>query len=331
MKKVKIKSPANIAFIKYWGQRDKKLTLPYNDSFSMNLSSCYTVLEIEKLENPKIQKLYIKDYEKSDFEIKTDDSFKKVISFYYRAKQFLKVKKDYGFIIHSYNSFPKKAGIASSASFFSALALGFSWLFEKKLDQKSLSILARLSGSGSACRSVPDGFSWWNKGKKSSDSYALSIAPPSYWNLVDLVLILNKEEKKVSSSEGHQKVETSNLFKYRLLSLEKRLKEIKNAFFKKDFTHFGYLLEEETISMHSVMMTQKPPLFYWSGKTAEVIKKIIELRQKGVEGYFTIDAGENIHLICQKKDNEKFLNFFKTQKEVLQVITNYPAIGTKFI
>jgi len=83
--------------------------------------------------------------------------------------------------------------------------------------------------------------------------------------------------------------------------------------------------------MHSVMMTQKPPLFYWSGKTAEVIKKIIELRQKGVEGYFTIDAGENIHLICQKKDNEKFLNFFKTQKEVLQVITNYPAIGTKFI
>jgi len=331
MNKVKIKSPANIAFIKYWGQRNKKLFLPYNDSFSMNLSLCYTILEIEKKEDPKIQRLYIKDYEKSKFEIKIDDSFKKVVSFYYRAKQFLKVKKDYGFIIYSYNSFPKKAGIASSASFFSALALGFSWLFEKKLNQKNLSILARLSGSGSSCRSIPDGFSWWYKGKKSSDSFAVSIAPPSYWNLLDIVLILNKKGKKVSSFEGHQKAETSNLFKYRLLSLEKRLKEIKNAFLKKDFTHFGYFLEEDTISMHSVMMTQKPPLFYWSGKTLEVIKKIIELRQKGLEGYFTIDAGENIHLICQKKDKEKFLNFFKTQKEILQVITNYPTVGTKFI
>jgi diphosphomevalonate decarboxylase len=331
MNKVKIKSPANIAFIKYWGQKDKKLFLPYNDSFSMNLSSCYTILEIEKKEDPKIQKLYIKDYEKDNFKMKTDDSFKKVLTFYHQAKKFLKVKKDYGFVIYSYNSFPKKAGIASSASFFSALALGFSWLFEKKLDKKNLSILARLSGSGSSCRSIPDGFSWWYKGKKSSDSYAISIAPPSYWDLVDLVLILNKKEKKVSSLEGHLMAETSGLFKYRLLSLEKRLKEIKKAFFKKDFTYFGYLLEEETISMHSVMMTQKPPLFYWSGKTVEVIKKIIEQRKKGVEGYFTIDAGENIHLICQKKDEEKFLNFLKKQKEVLQIIKNYPTYGTKFI
>jgi len=331
MNKVKIKSPANIAFIKYWGQKDKKNFLPYNDSFSMNLSSCYTILEIEKKEDPEIKKLYVKEYEKDDFEVKTDDSFKKVITFYHRAKEFLKVKKDYGFVIYSANSFPKKAGLASSASFFSALALGFSWLFEKNLDTKNLSILARLSGSGSSCRSIPDGFSWWYKGKKSSNSYAVSIAPPSYWDLVDLVLILNKEEKKVSSLEGHLRAETSGLFRYRLLSLEERIKEIKNAFFKKNFTYFGYLLEEEAVSMHSVVMTQKPPLFYWSGKTVEIIKKIIEERKKGLEGYFTIDAGENIHLICQKKDEEKFLNFFKKQKEVLQIIKNYPDFGTRFI
>ena len=88
MNKVKIKSPANIAFIKYWGQRDKKLFLPYNDSFSMNLSSCYTILEIEKKEDPKIQKLYVKDYAKDDFEMKTDDSFKKVLTFYHKRKIF---------------------------------------------------------------------------------------------------------------------------------------------------------------------------------------------------------------------------------------------------
>jgi len=331
MNKVKIKSPANIAFIKYWGQKDKKLFLPYNDSFSMNLSSCFTILEIERLDDPKIQKLYIKDYEEKEFKEEVKEAFEKVINFYYRAKKFLKAKKDYGFVIYSQNSFPKKAGIASSASFFSALALGFCWLFEKKLDQKHLSILARLSGSGSSCRSIPDGFCWWYKGRKSLESFAVSIAPPSFWDLVDMVLILNKKEKKVSSFEGHSKAETSGLFKYRILSLEERLKAIKEAFFKRDFTRFGLILEEEAISMHSVMMTQNPPLFYWSGKTIEVIKKIINLRRAGLEGYFTIDAGENIHLICQKKDEEKFLNFFKEQKEVLKIIINYPTIGARLL
>lgn len=328
--KLKAKSPANIAFIKYWGQKDSRLVLPMNDSFSMNLSGCFTTVEIEKQENTNIKQLYIKNYQSDVYEVADQTSLKKVIDYYQVAKKFLKTNQDLGFIIKSENSFPKKAGIASSASFFSALALLYSRLLKKELNQKELSILARLSGSGSACRSIPDGFSWWKKGHDSSSSYAISIAPPSYWDLNDLVLILNSGEKKVSSQEGHRKAKTSGLYKERLKGLKKRLEDIKKAFEKKDFTWFGCLIEEETVSMHSVMMTQKPPLYFWSERTIDIIKKIVEGRGQGLEMYFTIDAGENIHLICQNKNKEKIYKYFSKEKNILNIISNQADIGTRY-
>ncbi|MCX7881183.1 MAG: diphosphomevalonate decarboxylase [Patescibacteria group bacterium] len=332
IKKIKVKSPANIAFIKYWGQKDNQLIIPYNDSFSMNLSACLTYLEGEILENKEIKEVFIKDYKKENFLKANTEILNKIISFYSTAKKFLNSKKDFGFRIYSKNTFPKKSGIAGSASFFSALALFFATAFEKKLNQKQLSILARLSGSGSACRSIPDGFSWWRKGNNNETSYAYSLAPPNFWDLRDLVLIVNPQEKKVGSYEGHQQATTSFFFKFRLKELKKRLIMIKKAFFKKDFSLFGQLLEEDALSMHIVMMTQRPPLYYWSEKTFSLIKKIVELRKSGkMEGYYTIDAGENIHLICQKNDYQQFIDYFKEQPEILKIIDNQPSTGAKII
>lgn len=329
--KIKIKSPANIAFIKYWGQRDKNLILPYNDSFSMNLSSCYTLLEVEYFSS-KDYRLWIRNYQEKNYQPADKKLMEKIIKYYQKTKVFLSAKNDFGFEIYSKNSFPIKAGIASSASFYSALAVAFAYGFLKKLpNKKTLSLLARLSGSGSACRSIPDGFCWWRKGNNSLSSYAYSLASTTFWDLVDMVLILNKKEKSTASAAGHLLAETSPFFFNRIKEVKKRLKKIKKAFFEKDFDTFGQLLEEETLSMHLVMMTQKPPLYYWSGKTIEVIKKIVNLRIRGKRCYYTIDAGENIHLICQRKDEREIYDYFIKQKEVESIIINYPAQGTRII
>lgn len=331
IKPIKVKSPANIAFIKYWGQKDEKLVLPYNDSFSMNLSNCYTIVELFPQEDTSIQELYIKDYRQKEFKKNEGEALIKVKKFLKTTENFFGKKINFGFKIYSQNSFPKKAGIASSASFFSALALAFTLLFKEKLSKKKLSILARLSGSGSACRSVPDGFCWWRKGKDSFTSYAFSLTPPSFWQLADLVLILSRQEKQVASVKGHIKASSSPFFKFRLTDVERRLKLIKQAFLKKDFSLFGSLIEEECLSMHFVMMTQNPPLYYWSGRTIEVIKKTVALRKNGLEVYYTIDAGENLHLICQKKDGKKIYDYFINQKEVREIIINEPTMGVKVI
>ncbi len=83
--------------------------------------------------------------------------------------------------------------------------------------------------------------------------------------------------------------------------------------------------------MHSVMMTQNPPLYFWSGKTVDVIKKLLALRSQGIEGYFTIDAGENVHVICEKKNQQKIHDFFKQQQEVEEIIANDPCEGTRIV
>lgn len=327
--KIEVKSPANIAFIKYWGQRDKQFILPYNDNFAMNLSHCYTNVSLEMQKSPTVQQLYIKDYKSDEFKLNTGSALEKVIKFYNVAKKHLKSEKDFGFIIRSENSFPKKAGIASSASFFSGLALAFATAFGEKLSEKELSILARLSGSGSACRSIPDGFTHWKKGTGSGDSYAVSMGSPDYWDLVDLVLIVTLEEKKTTSAHGHLDATTSPLYESRQNELRRRIPAIQKAFKNKDMTQFGQIIEEDTLSMHMVMMTQTPPLYYWSGKTLELMKKTVELRSQGIEAYYTIDAGENIHIICEKKDERAVYDYFIKQSEVQEIIVNYPCEGTR--
>ncbi len=324
-------APANIAFIKYWGQRDPALIIPHNDSFSMNLSGCYTAVECEIYDNPEKQELWIKNYREQKFVRAKEAELKKISQFYEKLKKRLGTGQEFGFKIKSANSFPKKAGIASSASFFSALALVFASGFGVELSEKELSILARLSGSGSACRSVPDGFVRWYKGVDSESSYAHSIAPPEYWDICDIVLLATTAEKKTGSGEGHLGAPTSPLYPSRLAELPTRILRILEAFEDKDFTLFGTIIEEDTVSMHSVMMTQNPPLFYWSGKTVEIIKKIIALRNRGVEAYFTIDAGENVHAICESKNEKKVAAYFRKQPEVTDLILNRPAVGARLM
>jgi diphosphomevalonate decarboxylase len=83
--------------------------------------------------------------------------------------------------------------------------------------------------------------------------------------------------------------------------------------------------------MHAVMMTQTPPLYFWSGATVSLMKKTIELRSSGVGAYFTMDAGENVHIICQKRDEEQVFKYFQEQTEVREIIKNNPAIGARVI
>lgn len=330
-KTVTIHSPANIAFIKYWGQRDPELVLPFNDSFSMNMSACTTELVIEFFTDSSIQQMEIKEFQKDQYRPSTEKELQKVQTFYPVAKKFLNAESNFGFSIRSSNSFPLKAGIASSASFFSALAYAFMIGFEKQLPEDQLSVLARLTGSGSAARSIPDGFVWWNARTSSETSYAYSLGKPEDWDIVDIVLVLNTQEKKVSSQAGHRDAPSSPYFQSRQEQLITVTAAMKKAFESRDFTQFGTLLEQEAIHFHSILMTQTPPLFYWSGKTLDVFRDVVDLRAAGVECYATTDAGENVHIIAKESMVDQIVSFFNKKAEIETIIINKPAPGTRQI
>jgi len=324
-------SPANIAFIKYWGwknENDKALILPANDSISMNLSNCLTTTTVEFSPHFTSDSVKIAFFGQEKREA-TEKQREKVLHHVNRLKKTgditLPVK------IVSHNSFPSDAGIASSASAFSALtaatahALGFAW------DTKKLSIETRLSGSGSACRSIVDGFAYWQKDTNSENCYAYQLKDETWWDLADIVVVLDSHSKKISSLDGHQLATTSPYYQVRLQELPARIKKIKQAVEGKDFTRFGTLIEQEAISMHAICMTSQPPLFYWNHGTLEVILALQQWRKTGLMGYFTIDAGPNLHIICQKKDANILNQRLQALNNVSFTIVNTPCKGTRII
>lgn len=316
------KAASNIAFIKYWGKKDPSVNLPMNDSISMNLSGCTTTTTVEFDSNFEKDRLILGGREVFDKKLEKVSKHLDLIRKLAKTGLYAKVE--------SKNNFPTDVGIASSASGFAGLTVAACSALELRLSEKELSVLARL-GSGSACRSIPDGFVKWHKGKSSQTSFAESIAPPTHWNIADIVVIFSEEEKEVSSRDGHALAKTSPYYKTRLLEVNTTTKDVEDAIKKKDLEKLGSLIETEAISLHLVAMTSKPPLFYWKPETLLLMQSLMSWRKQGLFAYFTIDAGPNIHIISEDKYENKIIEKLKEFSFIKQIITNHPSQGARIV
>lgn len=315
-------APANIAFLKYWGKRDAVSRLPANSSFSMNLTNATTITTVE------FSDAYTEDRVEFDGETVSTHEMKRVIN------HVNLIRKRAGATGHARivtkNSFPKGTGIASSASGFAALTVATAGALGMTLSERELTILSR-RGSGSACRSIPDGFVVWEKGTSAETSFAHSIAPPTFWDLRDVLCIVDTSMKKVSTSEGHERVESSPLWEQRQYDMKALTHAMIDAFRSKDFARFGQLVEDECRSMHAVMQTQTPPLMYWNDVTVALMKSISKWREEGLPVYYTIDAGPNVHVLCESRYEQQVVDKIKAISGVTRVIVNAPAIGTRTV
>jgi diphosphomevalonate decarboxylase len=301
---------ANIAFIKYWGNRDNALRLPVNGSISMNLDGLFTRTTVSFV-SAKTDSLTINSAEVTG---KGLDRVSYILDLV-RKMANIDERAD----VTSENNFPAGAGIASSAAAFAALALASSRAAGLTLSEAQLSVLAR-RGSGSAARSIPAGFVEWQMGQSEADSYAFSIAPVDHWNLVDCVAIVNSSHKKTGSTEGHAIAGTSPLQNARVADAPRRIEICRNAILKKDFETFANIIEHDSDMMHSVMMTSNPPLMYWQSATVEIFHQVREWRASGLPVGYTVDAGANVHVIClgdSAKEVEKRLREVPGVSDVL--------------
>ncbi len=226
-----------------------------------------------------------------------------------RVVSFLNIVRDLAGIqihaqIQSENNFPIGTGIASSASAFAALALAASTALGLELSEKKLSCLAR-RGSGSASRSVPAGFVEWYPGEYNSDSFAVSIAPVGHWDLVDFVVVVDLDHKKVGSTVGHELANTSLLQNARVEDTTRRLDIVRSAIKHRDFQAMADIVELDSNTMHAVMMTSHPPLMYWESTSITIMKRVQSWRAAGLPVCYTMDAGPNVHVITTKEYVEK--------------------------
>jgi diphosphomevalonate decarboxylase len=320
-------APANIAFIKYWGMRDQYATLPYNGSISMNLDTCLTTTSVELDPALNADEVTLTLYEQAP-QIATGRAYERVAAHLDRLRALAGIETRAR--IASTNNFPADAGIASSAAAFAALTLAGAAALGLSLETRALSRLARLSGSGSASRSIPTGYVEWYNGDD-AQSVAASIAPPEHWDLADVVAVVDVAAKKVGSAANHLLAASSPYFAVRLDEVPARLDGARQAIAQRNLARLGGIMEADAVSMHVVCMTQVPPSFYWNAATMAVIHAVRGWREQGLAAYFTIDAGANVHVICAGADRAAVEAELRALPEVQFTLANGPGQGARLV
>ena len=314
-------TPSNIALVKYWGKSEPQI--PKNASISFTLNNCNTVTKIDFQKIKKSEKVQFEMY----FEGKIKEDFKpKIASFFKRVKQYCPYIFEYEMTISSKNSFPHSSGIASSASGLSAIAMCLMSL-EKQLNpdlteefiNKKASFLARL-GSGSASRSIEGPLVVWGNHPEiagSSDFFGVKYpykVHPNFNNYQDVILLVDKGEKIVSSTVGHNLMHNHPYAKKRFLQANENLSKISKILQQGNVGEFINLVESEALTLHAMMLTSNPYFILMKPNTLEIINKIWSYREKTKSNIcFTLDAGANVHVLFPEKEKENVLQFIENE------------------
>ena len=314
-------APSNIALLKYWGKKDNQI--PANPSVSFTLNNCKTITKLAFAKKEK-QDTFSFDLL---FEGKPKEDFKpKIQKFLERIEIYLPFLKEYHFTIDTENTFPHSSGIASSASGMAALALNLMRL-EKELNPEmteeyffqKASMLARL-GSGSACRSVKGQVVVWGNHKNikgSSDLFGIEFPyaiHDNFKNFQDTILLVDKGEKQVSSTVGHDLMHDHPFAERRFAQAHENLDSLKAIFANGNLEEFIKIVESEALTLHAMMMTSMPYFILMKPNTLEIINAIWKFRNNTkIAVCFTLDAGANVHVLYPNKDKEIVLQFIQSE------------------
>ena len=315
-------SPSNIALVKYWGKYGEQL--PMNPSISFTLKHCNTKTQLsyEKRIFTKVS-----ENDPYDFQVfldgKREISFEpKIQKFFERVEVYLPFLKNFTFKIETSNSFPHSSGIASSASGMSALALCLMDM-ERQMQPdipegyfiEKASFLARL-GSGSACRSLEGPIIVWGEhddiegsNKLFGTKYPLKVHK-NFSDYQDTILLVDKGEKQVSSTLGHDLMHDHLYAEQRFSQARENLSKLIPVLENGNLPSFIEIVENEALSLHAMMLTSIPYFILMKPNTLEIINRVWEFRKStGSHLCFTLDAGANIHLLYPFGESKKVLKF----------------------
>lgn len=329
-------SPSNIALVKYWGKLPGQI--PANPSVSFTLNNSITFFEIAAYEQ-NLDKIEVELY----FEGTRPEKFEnKIVKFLESQIVHFPWVKDYKLVMHSKNTFPHSSGIASSASSMSALCLCLLSIDEKikntKLSRedfyKKASFFSRLA-SGSAARSVYPGLVTWGEIvsiSESSSEYAKEIVSsnvhPIFKDYCDAIMIVDANEKSVSSRAGHSLMENHPFKEARFKRARENTEALLVALKTGDLEAFVSIVEEEALSLHACMMTSSPSFILLKPRSLEVIEKIRQFReQTKIPVCFTIDAGPNIHLLYPMMYQEDVKDWINHTFSDLRIIYDHVGNG----
>lgn len=321
--KATARAHTNIALVKYWGKKDTQLMLPQTDSLSLTLDRFYTETSVEF--QPRLKR----DYLTVDGQEVPAEHTSKVTRVLNLVRQ-LSGQSSFA-MVKSHNHVPTSAGLASSASAFAALATAASAAAGLNLSKRELSRLAR-HGSGSATRSIFGGLVEWYAGHDDASSYAEPVLEHVDFGIEMLAILVNTHQKKISSSQGMQlSVETSPFYPAWRQVVAQDMQDMKQAITDHDVNAIGHLAEENALRMHALTMSADPGFTYFDGGTIKAIRAIKNLRERGINCYYTMDAGPNVKVIYDSQDRSQIINQLAPLFGMEHLVVAKPGPGAHLI
>lgn len=338
---IEVQSPSNIALVKYWGKYGEQL--PQNASVSFTLAHCHTdtSLHYTRKERPGFQfKVLLDGAPEPKFE-------PKIQKFFERIETYVPFINDYSFRIETSNSFPHSSGIASSASGMSALALALVCMeqslissphqnaslglalgnqnasegLSKEIERKA-SFLARL-GSGSAARSLAGPLVVWGTHPAIEGSTNLfgttynKKVHSNFKQFQDTILLVDKGEKQVSSTVGHNLMHNHPYAEQRFATANHNLTKLISIFESGNLTAFMEVVESEALQLHAMMMASTPYFILMKPNTLEIINRIWAFRKETqCPVCFTLDAGANVHVLYPNSEKDRVREFIASELAV---------------
>ena len=313
----------NIAFLKYWGKKDVKLILPYNDSISLTLDRFYTDTSVDFDQSLDHDEIFVDEKPLTGSGVKRVKNVLDLVRHLSGISNFAKVQ--------STNHVPSTAGLASSASAFAALAAASTKAAGLNLSNRQLSIIAR-HGSGSASRSIFGGFVQWHAGHDDQSSYAEPIQENVDWDINLITVLINTAQKKVSSTNGMQSVvETSPFYPAWVKNAQADVKPMKTAILNQNLATLGELAEQSAMRMHATTFGAVPSFTYFQPQTLAILSAVRNMRKQGVECYSTVDAGPNVKIICASSDNEFIMHELNQIVSAKQLVVCKPGPGITYL
>ncbi|EDM45117.1 hypothetical protein SCB49_03314 [unidentified eubacterium SCB49] len=321
-------SPSNIALVKYWGKYGEQM--PQNASVSFTLSNCRTETTLTYTKKENNGSYAFEVYLDGNREVGFEPKIKK---FFDRIVQYVPFIRAYSFKIDTKNTFPHSSGIASSASGMSALAVCLVAIESQLLGATNLStaeetknsttqkasFLARL-GSGSAARSLEGPLVVWGEHpniKGSSNLFGVKYegeVHENFRNYQDTILLVDKGEKQVSSTVGHDLMNDNPYAEARFKEANDNLLKLTTVFKNGNVDTFIKLVESEALQLHGMMMASKPYFILMKPNTLEIINRIWAYRNETESKVcFTLDAGANVHVLYPENEKTVIQEFIKNE------------------
>ena len=321
----KARAHTNIALIKYWGKADETFIIPMNNSLSVTLDRFYTETKVT------FDERYDKDTLILNGEVVAENEAVKI-------SKFMDIVRELGgtsahAYIESENYVPTAAGLASSASAYAALAAACDKALNLGLTGKALSRLAR-RGSGSASRSIYGGFVEWEKGHDDATSYSFPVEADNWENdLAMIFVVINNKSKKVSSRAGMSLTrDTSRFYQYWLDHVDEDITAVKHAINQKDFKQLGEVIEANGLRMHATNLGSQPPFTYMVDDSYLVMDIVHQCREAGYPCYFTMDAGPNVKILVEKKNQQAVIDaLYKSFDEAQIIASDIISTGVEII